>query len=522
MTCRRLTSIALVAFVWVDVACIDQTKGSPEMAVEIGRQATIFLTAQKVYCWLAHRQEAWYVKWQEDMVEQLKSSSEGDSLQQKHFVAFELLGDSLAELFADPWFTSLWTLQEAFLRKDMILLSQNGSVVHWSKSWPDPSETNSNARKLLNSDEMSSALTQSMVTTGLDLNAQITRQVAELVAKTRQELNLKQIPSRPECFSLTQIQAIVRRLMQVIIDRTDLLHNSCGKRLLELFRKSGIAALCEDHPITLLTAARARTPKRPEDKVYGIMQVFGLKLGYSKPGCADQKFSLEDLEEQLGEAIMTHHVLPSQYFLHREPAEPYKAWRMSQYSEPVPFRLVSIKGLAYSSEIVSHCKLTAAMYEGHKVACYEGKALLITGMIEAWEPLCHDDSDAPRPVMHLGVMLDEVPELEISHQIDHPDGPSESLKQLHLLKEKKEQTLILYLGSRQLQNNGDPNVYNIGLILMPVSFNIYSQMRGIQYYRRIGLCIWGGNWDQEVRFSGEISVARLRTYDWVTQRGFFG
>ncbi|KAL6412555.1 hypothetical protein AUP68_03758 [Ilyonectria robusta] len=37
--------------------------------------------------------------------------------------------DHLGQLFKDPWFSSLWTLQETFLRQDVVLLSQEGSSV---------------------------------------------------------------------------------------------------------------------------------------------------------------------------------------------------------------------------------------------------------------------------------------------------------------------------------------------------------------------------------------------------------
>jgi hypothetical protein len=39
-------------FVWVDIACIDQTPGSLENAKEVGRQAKIFGNAHGAYIWL--------------------------------------------------------------------------------------------------------------------------------------------------------------------------------------------------------------------------------------------------------------------------------------------------------------------------------------------------------------------------------------------------------------------------------------------------------------------------------------
>ena len=41
-----------IEFVWLDVACIDQTPNHPQMAFEIGRQARIFRKAKRVFVWV--------------------------------------------------------------------------------------------------------------------------------------------------------------------------------------------------------------------------------------------------------------------------------------------------------------------------------------------------------------------------------------------------------------------------------------------------------------------------------------
>lgn len=500
--------------------------------MEIGRQALIFRKAKRVYCWLAQRNESWYTQWQETMLKQLiESSREGWELPQaRHLEGFKLLGDSFDELFEDPWFSSLWTLQEAFLRNDMVLLSQNGSVVSWSKAWPDPSDDASNpeVQKLLQSNPMKQARVRQVMPAGLNTDSQLGELIMDQIRQTA--TRIEQIPPRPDCFSLIQLQSMVRRLTRVVMDNKKLLEDPRGIKLLKVFRESGITTLCEDQPITLLAAARARTSKRvmkrPEDKVYGIMQVFGLKLGHSNPACSEQKFSLEQLEEQFGEALMAKHVVLSQFFLHEKPAERYKAWRNSQYSAPVPFRLLPFDGIAYQSEVVTGCKLEGFSYkdqkEDHKVAQFTGKALIITDMVMAWEWQCRDGKyDTYAPVMDLGVMLDAVPDLGVSYQDDHPAGPQESLKQLKTLEVAKE-TLILYLGSREISYHGAPNNYNIGLILRPERFEVRKALEGQQYYRRLGLCIWGGDWAAEIRTSGAESVHMLEPEHWRTRRGYFG
>ncbi|KAK8133113.1 hypothetical protein PG999_001286 [Apiospora kogelbergensis] len=103
-------------FVWVDVACIPQ-KGSsgltPELQQEaddeIGHQAGIFERANQAYVWL-HQMST----------DRLSQAVEG--LRRRDW-------DVAKDLFSDPWFTSLWTLQEGYLRKDAILLSCEGDNI---------------------------------------------------------------------------------------------------------------------------------------------------------------------------------------------------------------------------------------------------------------------------------------------------------------------------------------------------------------------------------------------------------
>lgn len=55
----------------------------------------------------------------------------------------------------------------------------------------------------------------------------------------------------------------------------------------------------------LLGAAGSRTTRHEEDRVYGIMQIFGFQLGNSAPDVdANCTLSLEELNDQLGASLM--------------------------------------------------------------------------------------------------------------------------------------------------------------------------------------------------------------------------
>lgn len=121
-----------VEFVWLDIACIDQREDSPGSAAEVGRQADIFNKARQVFVWLhklPHKDLFALLEsfeHLEDLVPLLLGMKEPEPEET------QLLQDitkSLMTLTRDPWFSSMWTLQEAFLRNDALLLSQEGLPV---------------------------------------------------------------------------------------------------------------------------------------------------------------------------------------------------------------------------------------------------------------------------------------------------------------------------------------------------------------------------------------------------------
>ena len=62
----------------------------------------------------------------------------------------------------------------------------------------------------------------------------------------------------------------------------------------------------------LLTAAGNRTTRHEEDRVYGIMQVFEFQLGNSASDIDENgSFSLEELNDQLGSALLEKHPILS-------------------------------------------------------------------------------------------------------------------------------------------------------------------------------------------------------------------
>ena len=106
-------------WVWIDMACVDQRKGSPDAHAETGRQRDIFAGATRVFAWLTSTRsrdlDAFYMS-----LRKLDAFRSPQVLDQVY--------DTLRQVLTDPYFTSVWTLSETALRPDTILLSHGAKL----------------------------------------------------------------------------------------------------------------------------------------------------------------------------------------------------------------------------------------------------------------------------------------------------------------------------------------------------------------------------------------------------------
>ncbi|ERF70322.1 hypothetical protein EPUS_09340 [Endocarpon pusillum Z07020] len=126
-----------VRYFWIDVLCIPQKKSSPEMAnvkaIEIAKQGAIFKNARSVlvYLWsiddgaqfAATMKELsammrWY--WQIMVSQDFQATT-------KHNGRKRCDDSSGPRLREDPWFSSLWTLQEMILAPASVWIARDGS-----------------------------------------------------------------------------------------------------------------------------------------------------------------------------------------------------------------------------------------------------------------------------------------------------------------------------------------------------------------------------------------------------------
>jgi hypothetical protein len=145
-------------YVWFDLLCIPQDRSARALE-EIARQATIFRKAQYAIAWL-NTIEHWSglkgaVEWmslkymlhtsleysagQLDMDSEVRSTFESASTATGLFQPYEYrAGIHRSDMVPLGWFTSLWTLQEACLRPDLLLCKQDWEILSAGPQMPVP------------------------------------------------------------------------------------------------------------------------------------------------------------------------------------------------------------------------------------------------------------------------------------------------------------------------------------------------------------------------------------------------
>ena len=358
---------------------------------------------------------------------------------------------SLEYLTQDRWFTSLWTLQEAFLCQWAYLISEELEPVR-----QDGPQLNS----LLNSCE-------------------------KLLTVCRASVNSKRLlglqPSHAEV------------------------------EFAELVEKSGLGALAASNAMVLYTVASNRVTSRPEDKIYGIMQVFGFQLGVSAQN-ADVRapIDLAHLELQLGKELIKQFPLMSQMHVHTQPTETGQAWRVSKTST-VPELVSKVVFYVTDGSNDKHTLLSRLSYQEIDGCCwgsFSGNVCEFSQLASAWRSadrtIFGKNGKGGRSIQQIA--LDAT---NLIPNVIFTDKPLEGLprdQRQHkfaaqiagYVQHAKLEVSVLLLGRYHDDQHSDQwwslsrgpiaeftgDVFNIGLILLRQDADTE------EVWLRLGICIW--------------------------------
>lgn len=436
--------IVEVDYVWIDIACIDQNFNLTSM-LEIGRQAEIFGGARSVYVWLSHTSTP-----------ELREVRNFASSWDPYYPDFEPFGPAsgipdrwpqvetvLDCLRKEPWFSSVWTLQEAYLRKDAVFLSRNAQKLYRiDGSWNLSEE----------------GTVESEFSFGLG---------ALLLAAETVSLSSARLPPA---------SALQDMVQQTINDL-------------------GMKALNRNDPMGLYAVAHRRKPSNDLDSVYGIQQIFGLRLGLSSPTADPRRnFTLDELEDELGEALLVADPVLSQGFVHTDASiELGKRWRVSR-SAVVPEPLFNDDNPWRSSLYTPVCAMFTENVLGKRMGSFKGKMCSFAHLQRIWAFMHEQESQMEgQPVMWL--MLDNAPDITPaiveSSLGEHPPQPGAFQSELHSHRKSgilansfgEEALKVLHLGAHTSSPGAE---CHFGLILLQ------GQMNKSTLWRRIGVCTWRG------------------------------
>ncbi|KAG8534086.1 uncharacterized protein KY384_000929 [Bacidia gigantensis] len=433
-----------VDWAWIDVACIDQENTLIKMD-EIGRQASVFQNAHRVFLWLSHTSlDLLKTSFSDITRYSFELGCIGTKYGRLSLTVPELI-DCLCEttnrLLNDPWFSSLWTLQELVLRNDALVLSKEGEDL------------------FLDSEQVMSA--QSLFMISLISSCQNAYSLVEGV-----KLDLEKI----ERLSVDQ---------QMTLDQ--------GRTIMQNIMGAGLYFLFTDNPNVQYSIAQYRRTSRPEDRVYAIMQVYNLRVGQSlRPNDAPP---LHQLIDEFALAILSTDPMLGQLFLHTAQPETNKSWRLTQNSR-VPPELMAYK------EPSPCCQIGTILERGTAIAT--GEYIPFRDLLALFQ----QNGDTVDPDFAFQIMFDDYlvelmglqifPFISITQSSD-PDKTWICNNKIACSERGDRNLFVLLLGDfkdgwnfREKQSDRR----NLALVLLKQGFKDAEGSKDHSTFKRLGLCYW--------------------------------
>ncbi|EGU86919.1 hypothetical protein HZS61_003084 [Fusarium oxysporum f. sp. conglutinans] len=426
-------------FVWVDVACIDQENDAVKMD-EINHQAAIYQRAKEVYAWLTpwtttEMHKAFHIL--EGFAIQFAEAKLPDGnprlLPFSSSVAIDLnaVHATLRAMKQHGWFTSLWTLQEAFLSRPFFL-SKTAEACHYQACYQ-----------------------------GQFFGGKFPVGVSFIAGHCRSIWETLRSDNSPQAVSICQ-------------DITD-----SGLLGMNFFKE----------PYLLYPAALRRYVSLPQDAVYAIMHVFGIRL----PSVDDAT----QLLLRLAIYINQRDPVSYQIFLHEKWVNPLDAWRMSTKTH-LPYQFFR------SAITKSFC--TIESYRGFRPE-FAGRSTTLEDIWRYWTGVQQDRRNSRKIPYQPTVFLDasiasNCMSLELCDDPPAPEDPdigrlddtyTEKMRLQDLASvfpHPMESYRVLLLGSKEFASykQQSPVVcqleYHIGLI-------VRQEAAGEQEpWCRVGFCSW--------------------------------
>lgn len=494
-----------VKFLWLDIACIDQRSNEPRSAAEVGRQASIFTKAKSVGIWLTtiphqvlHPSLATITL--SYLIYSSQSPGDGGAYQ---------LYKAITRLFDDPWFSSLWTLQEAFLRQDATLLSKEGLPVLLP-----PGIWNGYTSPLVGSSPGREPVEGSLDTepwheyfhelyAAIGLSGENTQFPVNEKGVWHEDLRL--LWEAVDSWALSPLTIAQSDRQETFLAITDTII------------KSGLPGIGHGNPLAVYTSASGRTTLRMEDRIYGIQQIFKVRVGTSMPNYTPGvALTLSELEVQFGEKLLQDHPVLSQMYVLPRPVPLGTGWRVRidsivledvedwEYGTLYPLEDVqasfhprcTLSVRRMGSQAWGHFEGPICRFSQLREACDSWSSELKRRDAEHWEEFWEKERQIRHRIYRcLRIALDETTEIspgipqraEVQSLHDEvppmPGQGAASLACWQAIEPFHDRLQVLLLGkSRAI------SAIMLGVLLLP------TEGDGFSYYQRVGICWWNLDW----------------------------
>ncbi|CAN9096619.1 unnamed protein product [Alternaria alternata] len=432
-------------WLWVDIACIPQkhdkesehSKATRDQ--EIGRQVEIFQRAEEAFAWFSsfNTTDLYGTDCKPASVEDVVSAM--NTLYQKPHSALEaqtrlIYLDQNVDRFErwmskwleHPWFKSLWTLQEMVLRQDAWVLFDDG-LLHLDKNNDDVQARRESQDELhplrLRRVKDDAWMLKTVLT---DHERIETLHDAEIMAARASQ------DTRPRQ-DLGSVASLLKRLQ-------DLLDSQVEK---------GLTALKVEIPNSTYSMAQYRRATKPLDRIFGIVQIYGISCS-PDPAGDDDSSKLQALQEEFAMKLIAKAPVLSQLFIHTLQQEPpSRSWLITQnIKADDPFWHVfssefSTRNHFTTFEIRADCENNI----NSLALSFAGKAWPLGAFVESSDPC--SSKNTPEHQKHLftgltpgfpetyrGLMLDQhVSKAVLGRVVDYFDDHQAMLKAVHSLHE---------------------------------------------------------------------------------------
>lgn len=413
---------------------------------------------------------------------------------------------SLDGIFIDPWFTSLWTLQEAFLCQHAFVLPLEADL--------KPIDS------LLDLKIGSYATLEALCTVSTALN--------DVIKSER--------PIVESQWQADKKDSVLLKWLKYLND------------IYFMLNQRGLLALATRNPIALYNIAQYRKTTRDPDRVYGIQQIFDLRLGTSASGVTESRskyFNRFILEDQLGAAILVKYSVASQLHVFTEPVEEGRGWRVSGAST-IPS--LGIQRDIWGLEFEHRCHFSTEKIKGQRWGVFRGQTCSFAELSRAWK-IVHEASSSllgaksPQQIF-LDTLLQNIGDQSAVSDANEPIWTAVWSKRKEVPRDEQqhrlawelnalipeefegESPIVLLLGSfddgsQSGQAMNGSAKYHVGLLL------VHKKAASRAYCKRLGFCIWQyGFGDRTLEDTASPHLALMRAEDhcagWDSLSGLFG